>query len=450
MTDNKKYMVWNCWNQMEMYVNKFYTLVDSAEGNNVFDVKNKTYFDGSAGLWNMPLGHKETRVIDAINKQLNNLDFVSLMTTSHKPSIDLAEKLIGMTNENYYSVFYTNSGSESTDTALKMARGYFYNQNKPQKNKILSLKDAYHGSTYGALSACGIHNDRKKFFPMVEGFIQIPTPNFLYNEKHLSESEFIDEKVKEFENIVKENDPDTIAAFIYEPIQGSNGVNILPYRYLKEVHNICHKNDILIICDEVATGIGRTGRMFASERREVWGDIMLLAKCLSGGYFPIGAVLVKEKIFKAYLGEFQENKEFVHGYTTSGHPGACAAALATLKILEEEKLVKKVDELGTYFLDRLHKEFTDQKIIFDIQGEGLMVGFRVRTFGKTLKMIGNWPPAMIFSNMLKNRGVFSHSAGETGIVLMPPFTIDRSTCDYLVEQIKVVHNMLENYISMNS
>ena len=449
MKNNIKF-VWNCWNQMKVYLEKFYTEVEEAEGVFVKENNGKKYIDANSGLWNMPLGHFDERIIKAIEKQYRTLDFSSLMTTTHKPALDLAEKLLELTHGNYSSVFYTNSGSESSDTAIKMVRGYFFNQGKPEKHIILYLKDGYHGSTYGALSACGIEADRRKFFPLVGGFEEVHSGNPVYNSENLNEVDWLQKLKDDFDRQLLEIGAENIAAFIYEPIQGSEGVYRIDQRYFDYIVSKCRENDILLICDEIATGIGRTGQMFASEINGEFPDIMLLSKGLSGGFFPLGAVLVTEKIFDAFYGEIEEGVEFVHGFTTSGHPVGCAAAIEVLNILKEGNYLKRVRELSQQFQNQLYDYLAESPLIYDIQIHGLMIGFRVRQFPKNTLMIGNWSPSMIFSNLLKTKNVFSHAAGENAVVLMPPFTLTDEECTIICHKIKSVDNTLRKIVEKSN
>lgn len=449
MKKNKK-LVWNCWNQMKVYLDKFYTEVEQAKGVFVKETNGKQHIDANSGLWNMPLGHFDERVVKAIEKQYRNLDFSSLMTTTHKPALDLAEKLVELTYGNYSSVFFTNSGSESSDTAFKMVRGYFYNQGKPEKHVILYLKDGYHGSTYGALSACGIDEDRRKFFPLVGGFEEVHSGNPVYNSENLSEADWLQKLKDDFDQQLFEIGTENIAAFIYEPIQGSEGVYRIEQNYFDYIVSKCRENEILLICDEIATGIGRTGQMFVSEINGVFPDIMLLSKGLTGGFFPLGAVLVTEKIFDAFYGEIDEGVEFVHGFTTSGHPVGCAAAIEVLNILEEENYLERVCELSQLFKNQLYDYLAESPLIYDVQIHGLMIGFRLRQFPKNALMIGSWSPSMIFTNLLKTKNVFSHAAGESAVVLMPPFTLTDEECTTICHKIKSVDKTLRKIIKKSN
>lgn len=449
MNKNNK-LVWNCWNQMKVYLEKFYTEVEQAEGVFIKEKNGKQHIDANSGLWNMPLGHCNERVIKVIEKQYRKLDFSSLMTTTHKPALELSKKLIELTHGIYSSVYYTNSGSESSDTAIKMARGYFYNQGKPEKNIILYLKDGYHGSTYGALSACGIEEDRRKFFPLVGGFEEIHSGNSIYNSEKLSESDWLQKLKDDFDQKLLEIGKDNIAAFIYESIQGSEGIYRIEQNYFDYIVSKCRENDILLICDEIATGIGRTGQMFASEINGIFPDIMLLSKGLSGGFFPLGAVLVTEKIFAAFYGEIDEGIEFVHGFTTSGHPVGCAVANEVLKILEEENYLERVRELSQLFYDQIYDYLSESPLIYDVQIHGLMIGFRVRQFPKNTLMIGDWAPSMIFTNLLKTKNVLSHAAGENAVVLMPPFILSDEECINICDKIKNVEKTLRKIIEKSN
>ncbi|MEY9975855.1 aspartate aminotransferase family protein [Lysinibacillus sp. RC79] len=439
--------VWHCWNQMDVYLKQMYTLIEKSEGNILTDQEGKNYLDANSSLWNVNIGHGHPKVINAINKQFQQLDNTSLFLTTNGPAIELSKKLSELTGNRYPHVFYTNSGSESTDTAMKMVRQYFYNKGKSKKCKFISLKNAYHGSTFGAISVCGIDYDKRPFGDLIPGCIQTTSPDLFQKPANISETEWIVSCVKDFETLILKEGADTIAAFISEPIQASEGIGIIPDLYWQEIRKLCDQYEIIWISDEIATGFGRTGKMFAAEHSGIWPDIMLLAKGITSGYFPLGAVMVKSEIFECFLGKVDSGKEFVHGFTTSGHPVACAAAIANIQVIEEEKLIQNAAEIGEYLLSRL-LEFKDKEGIIDIQGKGLMLGVQLSDQLGSGPITNQWPISMLFTNLLSKRGILVHAAGTNAVVLAPTLTFTKKNCDDFIKEFNYVLELLQKIKTM--
>ncbi|MCS1391362.1 aspartate aminotransferase family protein [Lysinibacillus boronitolerans] len=439
--------VWHCWNQMDVYLKQMYTLIEKSEGNLVTDQDGKTYLDANSSLWNVNIGHGHPKVIEAINKQLKQLDHSSLFLTTNGPAIELAKKLSELTGNRYPHVFYTNSGSESTDTAMKMTRQYFYNKGKSTKNKFISLQNAYHGSTFGAISVCGIEYDKKPFGDLIPGCIQTKSPDLFQKPVHMTVEEWILSCIDDLETVILNEGADSIAAFISEPIQASEGIGVIPDLYWQGVRKLCDQHEILWISDEIATGFGRTGKMFAAEHSGIWPDMMLLAKGITSGYFPLGAVLVKSEIFECFLGEVDSGKEFVHGFTTSGHPVACATAIANIQVIEEENLVQNAAEIGEFLLSKFY-ELKNQEGIIDIQGRGLMLGIRLSDQLSAAPIINQWPISMIVTNLLAKRGILVHAASTNAVVLAPALTFTKKNCDDFMKELKYVLGLLNKIKTM--
>jgi adenosylmethionine-8-amino-7-oxononanoate aminotransferase len=424
--------VWHCWTQMEMYLKLNVNVIEQAAGVEMTDQDGKVFLDANSSLWNVNIGHGNPQVIQAITDQLHKLDHSSLLVSTNGPSIRLAKRLIALTGERYQHVFFTNSGSEATDTALKIARQYFYNQGQPERYKVISLVDAYHGSTLGAISACGIPYDRQAFGPLLPGFFQVPAPNPFECPEGITEEAWVDLCIAELESVIGREGPQTIAAFIAEPVQGSEGICVIPDAYWRHVRRICDQYGILWISDEVATGFGRTGRWFAAEHSGCWPDMMTMAKGITSGYIPLGAVMVTRAIFAAFLGSIASEREFVHGFTTSGHPVACAAAMANIAVIEEQGLIANAAEVGAYLLKRL-AELRRFPFVVDVQGKGLMLGIRLSGWTGKTKWTAEYPPATLVSTFLAREGILVHAGGKNAVVLAPALTFTRERCDQVMQ-----------------
>lgn len=365
--------VWNGFTKMEIYLKDRLSIFVNSHHIYYIGIDGKKYIDGVSNLLSTNFGHKNHYIIDKITSQFNQLDSCSLFYATSNVSVEYSQRLTNLTNNHFEHVFFTNSGSEAADTSIKIAKQYFYNQGIKGKTKIITLKGSYHGSTIAAGYANGNEYDIRAFGETMESFIQTTPPNILYKPEKMTEEEFLELCKKELEEIVIKEGPDQIAAIMVELVQLSNGVAVLNQSYFMTIKEICNKYNILWIVDEVATGFGRTGKLFACEHLGIWPDIMMLAKSITNGIVPLGAVLVTNNIFKKFLGSANSDKELSHGFTTSGHPIACAAALATLDIIEQDNILGNVQINAKAFLTRM-KEFERFAFIRAVQGTGYMVG----------------------------------------------------------------------------
>ncbi|HEX2282303.1 MAG TPA: aspartate aminotransferase family protein, partial [Thermomicrobiales bacterium] len=350
-----------------------------AKGDGVYlrDSDDRQYIDAAAGLWNINVGHGRPELAEAARQQISDLAFApTFFGLATPPTIELAARLAKMYPGTVNHFQFTSGGAESNETAIKIARYYWSIQGKTEKVKIISRLMGYHGIAMGALSATGIPGFWEHFGPRPAGFIHLTAPYTYRNGEDKTEDEFVDALVKELEETIEDEGADTIAAMIGEPIQGAGGVVVPPDRYWSAIKEVLDRHDILLIADEVITGFGRTGTMFGVQQFDLEPDIVAIAKGISSGYVPLGAVGVSDAIYEQML---EPDAMFMHGFTYSGHPVACAVALANLDILEGEDLTANAKDIGAYMIDRLEELAPHQNVQV---GERNRTGNRMPGVGK--------------------------------------------------------------------
>jgi len=347
-------------------------LVVAARGNYLTDDGGRQIFDGLSGLWCCGAGHGRTEIADAVARQLGSLDYSPGFQFGHPLSFRLAEKLAGLAPASLNHVFFTNSGSECADTAVKMARAYWRIRGRASKTRLIGRARGYHGVNVAGTALGGIGGNRKAFGPLMD---VDHLPHTLLAENAFSRGlprhggvDLADELLR----LIELHDAANIAAVIVEPMSGSAGVIVPPEGYLPRLRELCDRHEILLIFDEVITGFGRTGALFGAERFGVVPDILNLAKQLTNGAIPMGAVLASDEIYDTFMNQDlpEHAVEFAHGYTYSAHPVACAAALATLELLERENLLQRAAELAPHFENALHG-LRGARHILDIRNCGL-------------------------------------------------------------------------------
>lgn len=401
------------------------------------DIDGKEYIDGFAGLWCMAVGHNHPKIIEAVHKQMKKLCyFTSFHGASSPPSIELAAKLASMFNKKYNLTrsWFMCGGSETNETNFKMARLYWQVQGKTEKGKIISRRFSYHGMGLATTAATGIFPFHWNIDPLPQGFLQVAAP-YCYQcefDKTYGQCEF--ECIKDLEDTIASEGADTIAAFVAEPVIGSGGV-IPPFKeYFPRIREICDKNQILLIIDEVITGFGRTGKMFAHEH---WGgirpDMLSLAKGISSGHIPLGAAVMNAKIYDT-IGEFQDERlPIMHGFTYMNHPVACAAGLANIQVIEKEGLVKKSAENGKYLLKGLNT-LRRHKSVGDVRGLGMLasielVGDREK---RTPILPENSAPDVLVDECWK-RGLYIRSSTMETIAIAPALIMEKKTIDKIID-----------------
>ncbi|MEI5993675.1 aspartate aminotransferase family protein [Candidatus Enterococcus mansonii] len=420
--------VWNSFKQMKSYLDKnFQVLIEVDEENNFINQDGKKIYDGVSNLLSANVGHKNPRVIKSIVDQLHTLDNSTLYTTTNDRAIEFSEKMKELTDQHFHSCFFTNSGSEACDTAIKIVRKYRYNQ-QSRKTGILALNGGFHGATIAAQMVAQDCYNNEEYALSPQGFFQVEPPILSCNDSESEKAQKITEAVKRFEAYIKREDA-AIGAFIFELIQLSNAVNVLPQDYVEQVFSICKENDVLIIVDEVATGFGRTGKMFASQQYEVYGDLMMTAKGMTSGYIPMGCVMVTEKIFNGFWSD-SEGAMLDHGYTSGGHPVACAAALATITELVDQKLSKNSEKMGSYLTEKLTSELKNNSLLEEVKGSGLMIALIFKEI--PMKGMSQWGIAEIASKFMLNKGLMLYPDDTNVLIVAPPLTITKEACDQMV------------------
>ncbi|MTH96044.1 aspartate aminotransferase family protein [Roseibium sp. RKSG952] len=348
-------------------------VVEKGEGIYVEDSTGKRYIEGMAGLWSVAVGFGEKRLVEAAQRQMEKLPYYHTFTyKTHGPSIELAEKLLSMAPVPMSKVYFTNSGSEANDTAIKLI---WYRSNalgQPERKKIISRVRGYHGVTIASASLTGLPNNHRSFDLPIPQVLHTTCPHYRTMAREgESEADFAQRCAQDLEELILAEGPETIAAFFAEPVMGAGGVVVPPDGYWQAVQPVLKKYDILFVADEVICGFGRTGNMFGSETYGLQPDIMTLSKALSSSYMPISALLINDKVYQPIADESHRIGVFGHGYTGSGHPVASAVALENLKIIEERDLVGNVRDLAPVFQKRL-SALGERDLVVETRGIGLI------------------------------------------------------------------------------
>ncbi|WKW52140.1 aminotransferase family protein [Rhodomicrobium lacus] len=388
------------------------------EGSTLYDTEGRAYLDGLSGMWNVHLGHGRWELVEAASRQLSTLAFATAYSgATHEPAIRLAEQLRKIAPAGIEAFFFTTSGSEATDTAIRTARWFWRKEGKPAKTKIIAREWSYHGSTIGAASATGVEEFTAGFGPRERGFVHIPSP---YPYRFDGDG---DAAADLLEAAILREGPETVAAFIAEPVQGGGGgVIVPPDGYFERIREICSRHDVLFIADEVITGFGRTGRWFALEHWGLAPDIVQFAKGITSGYVPLGGIGVSARI-KDALDTAEPDQRWWHGFTASAHPVACAVALETLRIIDEERLVERAAGQGGALLGRLREALGWHPHVGEVRGLGLLAGVELVADRRTR---ARFAPEFNLASRLRAellaRGLYTRIVNDT-ICLAPPLTI---------------------------
>jgi beta-alanine--pyruvate transaminase len=405
-------------------------LLASAKNMHYRDVEGREILDATGGLWCCNAGHGRPRIVEAVQRQIATMDFAPTFQMGHPLPFVLAERLAAIAPDGLDHVFFTNSGSESVDTALKIALAYHRARGEGQRTRLIGREKGYHGVGFGGMSVGGMVNNRKFFGPMLPGVDHLRhTLDIGRNAFTRGLPQHGVELAEDLERLVQLHDASTIAAVIVEPISGSAGVVLPPEGYLKRLREICDKHGILLIFDEVITGYGRVGKAFAAQRFGVTPDLITTAKGLTNGSIPMGAVFISGKVHEAFMQGPENMIDLFHGYTYSGHPVACAAALATLDTYAEENLFEKAIELGGYWEDAIHALKALPNVI-DIRNFGLIGAIELAPReGK--------PGARgfdVFNKCFHEKNLLIRTTGDV-IALSPPLILEKAHIDQIFSRI---------------
>ncbi len=439
MTDRTKKLaefdrnfIWHPFTQMKEYENQEPIIIEEGDGVYLIDTEGRRYIDGVSSLWVTIHGHRVPEIDRAIKEQVEKIGHSTLLGITNTTAVELAKELIEVCPKGLSKVFYSGDGASAVEVALKMAFQYWQHRGKPEKTKFVSLENGYHGDTLGAVSVGGIDLFHAVYKPLL--FETYKAPSYYCYRCPLGKTYPSCEIAcaGEVEKILDEHH-DEIAAVIFEPyVQAAGGMIVSPPGYIKRVREYCDKYDVIMILDEVATGFGRTGRMFACEHEDVTPDIMVLGKGMTGGYLPLSATVVTQEIYDAFLGEYDEFKTFFHGHSYSGNPISCAAALGNLEVFKKNNTLERLQE-KIEFLEREIQEFKGLEHVGDVRNKGLMVGIELVEDKETktpypLNMKMGWRVA----GFAMQEEVLIRPLGNV-VVLMPPIGIEIKDLKKLID-----------------
>ncbi|MFN7956645.1 MAG: adenosylmethionine--8-amino-7-oxononanoate transaminase [bacterium] len=435
--------VWHPFTQMKGWIEDKPLIVERAEGNWLVDVEGRRYLDAISSLWVTVHGHRVPEIDAAVRAQLDRVAHSTLLGLANVPSIELAERLVRIAPPGLTRVFYSDSGSTAVEVALKIA--YQFWQQQPggsTKNRFVCFENAYHGDTLGSVSVGGIDLFHQVYRPLLFETLRVPSPYCYRCPLGKSHPSCETACLEPLESMLRERADEIVAVVIEPAVQGAAGMLVQPPGFLRRVRELCDRHAVLLIADEVATGFGRTGTMFACEREGVAPDLLCIAKGITGGYLPLAATLATEKVFAGFLAEFREKRTFFHGHTYTGNPLACAAAIANVDLLEKTGLIGTIDEKAA-LLGAALASLAEHPCVGEIRQRGLMVGIelvRDRATRAEFEYGDRVGHQVILA--ARRRGVILRPLGDV-LVLMPPLAI---TPDEIALLARVVRESIDEVL----
>ncbi|MCH8177888.1 MAG: aspartate aminotransferase family protein [Proteobacteria bacterium] len=406
----------------------------SAQGSHLIDADGNRFIDGLSCLWNMNAGHGRRELADVAAAQMREMAFCSSYAgSSNRPAIELAERLSEMCYPQINHFYFTSGGGEATDSNIKLARWYWKTRGHPEKIRVISRLWGYHGVTFAAMCATGITGYWPMFEPRIPGFSHIPSPDpYRYPVPEDGSSQGI-AAANELEKEILKLGAETVAMFIAEPVQGAGGVIVPQDDYFPRIREICDQYDVLLVVDEVITGFGRTGKLFALDHYGVQPDLLQFAKAITSGYLPLGGIGMSDEIAEAVKASDQP---WMHAYTYSGHPTTCAVGLATLDIIEKEDLPGQAASKGAYLLEKLHTELDGHPHVGEVRGKGMMCGVELVENKSTKELYpAEWGVGSKMTKAMISHGLFTRMRSEV-VCIAPPLTTDEATLDELVSAVR--------------
>jgi len=407
-------------------------VIERGEGVWLYTTDGQKILDGMAGLWNVNVGYGNEELARAAYDQMKVLAFTSNFSgMTNLPSIKLADKLAGFAYEGLNTTFFTSGGSEANDSAFKTARYYWKRKGKPGKYKVIARKGAYHGVTLAATFATGLEKYQTMFGPAMDGFIHVPAPNRYRFEGNLKPGESVGQAAaRALEEAILSEDPDTIAAFIAEPVMSVGGLIVPPDDYFPLIREICDKYELLLISDEVITGFGRTGEWFALKHWNVKPDILSFAKAITSGYAQLGGIQISDEI-RETMESAAESEAYMHGYTYSGHAMACAVGIKNLELMEKENYPARAKELGKRLMEGL-KSLLEFSFVGDVRGLGLLCGIEI--VADKEKKAADPAMTMKIFKAAQERGLRTRPLGNV-LAFSPPLSITEEEVDEIVKRL---------------
>jgi 4-aminobutyrate--pyruvate transaminase len=411
-------------------------IITHGRGVNVYDDQGNEYLEGLAGLWCVSLGFSEPRLVEAARRQMETLPYYhAFASKSHGPAIDLAERILDLLPDTMSKVFFNNSGSEANDTAIKLV--WYYNNalGRPHKKKIISRIKAYHGVTIASASLTGLPNNHRDFDLPIAGIVHTGCPHhYRFARPDESEEAFASRLAEELDALIVKEGPDTVAAFIAEPVMGAGGVLLPPQTYFDKVQPILKKHDVLFIADEVICGFGRLGTMFGLEHFEIRADMVIMAKQLTSGYQPMSATVISSAIYDALVRQSEKIGVFAHGFTYSGHPVAAAVAVETLKIYEERRTLDHVRSVMPRFQERL-RQLGSHPLVGEARGLGLIGALEFVEDKKSKKPFdAALAVGALGAELALDNGLIVRAAGDA-LAICPPLIIEPEQIDQLFDRL---------------
>ncbi|MDS1029741.1 adenosylmethionine--8-amino-7-oxononanoate transaminase [Bacillota bacterium LX-D] len=425
--------IWHPCSQMKDYEELPPIVIDHAKGVYLYEADGKRYVDVVSSWWCNLLGHCNPRINEAVKKQIDRLEHVIFANFSHAPAIELCDKLSKITPKGLTKFFFTDNGSSAIEAAMKMSFQYHYQTGNPQKKRFMALSDAYHGETLGALSVGGVDLYSEIYKPMLLDIIRVDSPD-CYRCKYgkcreCCNAECFENAEKAFAQYGNET-----CAFIVEPlIQAAAGMKIYPAPYLKKLRRLCDEYNVHLIADEIATGYGRTGKMFACEHAGISPDMMCLSKGLTGGYMPMAIAVTTDKIYNAFYADYNEGKAFMHSHTYCGNPLACSAALEVLNILKDQNIIQNVNDNSQYFNSLIQEKLSPNPYVGDIRHIGLINAIELVKNKETKEPLDSKRRYgyQIYKKALK-KGALLRPLGDV-LYFNPPLTISREDMCFVVD-----------------
>jgi adenosylmethionine-8-amino-7-oxononanoate aminotransferase len=424
--------LWHPFTQMQEWLAEEPLIIERGEGNELVDVEGRRYLDGVSSLWCNVHGHRRAEIDEAIRAQLDRIAHSTLLGLASVPSIELAERLVGIAPRGLTRVFYSDAGATAVEIALKMAFQYWQLRGETRRIRFASLTEAYHGDTIGSVSLGYSEGFHRFFKPMLFDALRLDPPHVYRFHRGLSAPDALAVALEEARRELRRHAGELAGVFVEPLMQGAAGMWSHPVEYLRGLREITRELGLLLVCDEVATGFGRTGTMFACEHAGVEPDLFCVAKGLTGGYLPLAATLATEEIFAAFLGRYEERKTFFHGHTYTGNALACAAALASLRLFERERVVERLQGTIARLATGLAREIEPLAHVAEVRRLGMMVGIELMQDPAARRAFE--PAARVGHRIIKHarrRGVIIRPLGDI-IILMPPLSITEDEIDRLV------------------